>query len=99
MCFDITLFVCFLSDAEFIDFGVDQLDIKKKMKAKLGPDVVLRLKFNKNIEEAGDVAGSKGYAVVATSEDQVELEMVPLGGNPPAAETESANTATANESN
>ncbi len=36
----------FYSNSEFVDFGVDQLDIKKKMKAKLGPNVIMRLKFD-----------------------------------------------------
>lgn len=56
----------YCSNSEYVDFGVDQLDIKKKMKPKLGPDVVLRLKFDLSGAPAPDSANSAG-AVVATA--------------------------------
>lgn len=34
-----------LRNADYVDFAMDQLDVKKKMKAKLGPEVILRLRF------------------------------------------------------
>jgi hypothetical protein len=66
-----------------MDFGVDQLDIKKKMKPKLGPNVVLRIRFEKSAE--GTSIGTGGYALVKQSSagagaagDNNDLEMITL---------------------
>ncbi len=52
------------------------------MKAKLGPNIVLRLKFSQQAqgEEIGD---GKGYQVVATSDeaDNLALEMVDVNAH------------------
>jgi hypothetical protein len=60
-------------NVDYIDFGVDQLDIKKAMKPKLGPDVVLRLRFGQ--PSAGTAIGGKGYAMIQNGEE-TSLEMV-----------------------
>ncbi len=82
-------------NADYVDFAVDQLDIKKKMKEKLGPNVVLRLKFD---QHAPDSIGSKGYEIVATTEDQVELELAPLGSDSKVGETVANNADTTDSS-
>lgn len=56
-----------------MDFGVDQLDIKKKLKPVLGPNVILRLRFG-TASNAGAIGG-RGYGVLTTQEDS-NLEMV-----------------------
>lgn len=55
------------SGADHIDFGVDQLDIKRKMKKTLGPNVTLRLKFG---QETAAVVGGKGYEMIPAGESQ-----------------------------
>lgn len=60
------------------------------MKEKLGANVVLRLKFDR---DAPDSIGSKGYEVVPTTEDQVELTV--LGGNAKSEEVVANNDETA----
>eukprot|EP00597_Dinobryon_sp_UTEXLB2267_P000281 CAMPEP_0170070738 /NCGR_PEP_ID=MMETSP0019_2-20121128/8916_1 /TAXON_ID=98059 /ORGANISM="Dinobryon sp., Strain UTEXLB2267" /LENGTH=283 /DNA_ID=CAMNT_0010279089 /DNA_START=335 /DNA_END=1186 /DNA_ORIENTATION=+ len=76
-------------NAEYVDFAMDQLDVKKKMKAALGPQTILRLRFSSsssspsasplaaNNEEAavGMSVGSRGYEMVARNEN-INLEMV-----------------------
>lgn len=56
------------SGATFIDFGLDQLDTKKKIKGKLGTNIMLRLKFMKD---------ESNMAIVDT-DNIVEVEL----GNP-----------------
>jgi hypothetical protein len=78
------------SNSDFVDFGADQLDIKKKMKSKLGPNITLRLKFN---QYSGDAVGSKGYELVATGDNEpvVSLEMVGVSTDTPVATTGEGN--------
>ena len=65
------------------------------MKAQLGPNVVLRLKFD---QHAPDSIGSKGYEVVPTTEDQVEVELAPLGNDSKPQQTVANNEETADSS-
>jgi hypothetical protein len=60
-----------------MDFGVDQLDIKKVMKPKLGPNVVLRLRFGPGSPSSGGAIGNKGYGIIKTTDD-VEMVSVTL---------------------
>jgi hypothetical protein len=53
--------------ASYIDFGIDQLDIKKGVKKSIGDKVVLRL----ILKEEGGIGGTaqpKGYNVVSTND-------------------------------
>ena len=62
----------------FVDFGLTQLDIKKKVKPKLGPNISLRLKFTPD-ERA--IKGGKGYDPVSTTDDatsSIELSTINL---------------------
>eukprot|EP01031_Cornospumella_fuschlensis_P036601 gene36601-44402_t len=71
----------------YFDFPVDQLDIKKKVKAKLGKNVILRLYFTNSTVAAvgGDAspveiglegtASTKGYAALGQDEPKGEVEM------------------------
>lgn len=75
-----------LRTADFVDFALDQLDVKKKMKLKLGSETLLRLHFrsssappspaqgSSSAEPAGSI-GRGGYEVVARNES-VTLELV-----------------------
>jgi hypothetical protein len=63
-------------NATVVDFMPDQLDIKKKLKPKLGEKVCLRLRFTKEkpVPSAGDGDDSKtntssAYEMVSTKED------------------------------
>lgn len=49
-----------------VDFDVTQLDIKKKVKPKLGTNIMMRLKFTQDGTEA---VGTKGYEVLAAGDD------------------------------
>lgn len=86
------LIVCFFPSfrtADFVDFALDQLDVKKKMKLKLGSETLLRLHFrsssappspaqaqDSSAEPAGSI-GRGGYEVVARNES-VTLELVDI---------------------
>ena len=75
-----------LRTAEYVDFALDQLDVKKKMKLKLGSETLLRLRFRGGsappspapqesaVEPAGSI-GRGGYEMVARNES-VTLELV-----------------------
>jgi len=75
-------------DVPYMDFPVDQLDIKKKVKPKLGPDVKLRLKFatgestivsvvgvDGSSLELGQMARNDGYDAVASDDHLQGIEM------------------------
>lgn len=57
-----------------MDFDIDQLDIKKKIKAKIGKSIVLRLRFDLSDIDSSAVT-TKGYAKV-NSDEQAGLEMI-----------------------
>jgi hypothetical protein len=64
---------------------VSQLDIKRKIKAKLGAGIALRLRFTHagDEESSGSLvhttaAASTGYAEVAKSDEQSDMEMTRL---------------------
>lgn len=59
-----------------VDFGLDQVDVKRKIKAKLGPNVIIRLNLTPTAYE-GDQAGSPTAGHGAT---KGQYEMVPLAG-------------------
>ena len=81
-----------------MDFGVDQLDIKKKMKPVLGPNVVLRLKLGPSTN-AGPM-GNKGYGVLTTKEDSnLEMVTVVLNDHPSQETTTKLNTDESVDSN
>ena len=67
-------------NALVVDFMPDQLDIKKRLKPRLGEKVCLRLKFSKDkpVAAAGAVGGadkaSAAYEMVATHDDPRESE-------------------------
>jgi hypothetical protein len=78
----------FCRGGDFCDFGLDQLDLKKKVKAKIGEKVILRLHFGSlHIDPPSPhpeltSGGTKaGYALVSRGDDEgLELQRVPLGG-------------------
>jgi len=53
------------SQSDYVDFAIDQLDIKKKLKRQLGSSLVLRLKFVKTTGKGG------GSGVRSSSEPAV----------------------------
>eukprot|EP01038_Epipyxis_sp_PR26KG_P004132 gene4132-5886_t len=60
------------STPAYTDFAVDQLDIKRKMKAKLGNNIILRLKMvptdrSKSAEQLE--SGKKGYGLIQMKEN------------------------------
>jgi len=62
-----------------MDFGIDQLDIKRKMKEKLGQNITLRLKFG---QDNAVPTGGKGYEIVPTDASQVaSTEMINITVN------------------
>ena len=63
-----------LSDSDVVDFGPEQLDMKKKVKAKLGDSVKLRLKFSRD---------TSGQIAVAATEQQIDPDVIEVElGNP-----------------
>jgi len=65
-------FICF-SDLTSVDFGPEQLDMKKKLKAKLGDTVKLRLKLTR------DTSGQ----VVTEANEQIDPDVIEVElGNP-----------------
>ncbi len=76
----------YVRTADNVDFALDQLDVKKKMKVKLGSETLLRLRFragsnppspvqqDSDVEPAGSI-GRGGYEMVARNES-VTLELV-----------------------
>lgn len=56
-----------------MDFALDQLDVKKKTKAKLGSEVILRLRFESpsvgDTPSEGEAVGTRGYELVARSDN------------------------------
>lgn len=53
--------------APVVDFGVEQCDIKKKIKPKLGAEFGVRLRFT---DDGTGTVGTKGYEMVATNGDE-----------------------------
>eukprot|EP01039_Chlorochromonas_danica_P006044 gene6044-6657_t len=79
-----------LRNQDYCDFPVDQLDIKKKVKPKLGENVVLRLHFAPLNQpdalpaprDSLSSPPSKGYALVSKEEEGgLELKNVTLGAS------------------
>ena len=85
------IFVC--RTAESIDFGLDQLDTKKKVRPKLGINVMMRLRFVQSAAqregpEALPNGGKEGYALVSSdgdagaaalgAEEEEGVEMAPV---------------------
>ena len=64
------MLIQFYRTADSIDFGLDQLDTKKKIRPKLGTDIQMRLRFVQSSSQrdaSGPVPGGKsGYALVST---------------------------------
>lgn len=63
----------FLSSSAVVDFGPEQLDMKRKVKAKLGDAVKLRLKFARDI--SGQISTPSTERI---DPDVIEVEL----GNP-----------------
>lgn len=60
----------FISVAETIDFGLDQLDTKKKIRPKLGETIAMRLRFVPSAAQLdGSGATGTGYALVTSDGD------------------------------
>lgn len=76
----INSYYMFPSGSAVVDFGPEQLDMKKKVKAKLGDTVKLRLKFGR--DTSGQIASLTPEQI---DPDVIEVEL----GNPVSA---SANT-------
>jgi hypothetical protein len=63
------ILIAICSTHEYVDFGVDQLDIKKKMKPKLGSNIILRLKLDFSAGGALTTTGTGGYTRVTLLDD------------------------------
>lgn len=76
------VFLMSLRTADTVDFALDQLDTKKKVRAKLGPEIAVRLRFVQSAaQREGDGGavprgGKDGYALVASDGDAAALGAV-----------------------
>lgn len=67
-------FCFFHSVAETIDFGLDQLDTKKKVRPTLGAEIALRLRFvptAAQLDGSGATGTGTGYALVNSDGDAI----------------------------